>query len=76
LQVGYKLNKKGWKFTEVEDKFELFLNTYAIWLEENPNSKPRQIDLPMQLKIDNPLETKKVEPPKKEVVKVIKTIKK
>jgi hypothetical protein len=25
LQVGYKRNKAGWKFTEIEDKFDLFL---------------------------------------------------
>jgi len=80
LQVGYKLNRKGWKFTEIEDKFELFLNTYAIWKEENPHSKPRQIDLPIRLSIANPLEIKKVEKPaevpKQEVKKVIKPVKK
>jgi hypothetical protein len=62
LQLGYLKNKKGWKFTEIEDKFNLFLSTYNIWKEENPNSKPRQIDLPIKLGISNPL-VKKVETP-------------
>jgi hypothetical protein len=55
LQVGYKLNKKGWKFTEIGDKFNLFLNTYETWKEENPDSKPRQISLPIRLNITNSL---------------------
>jgi hypothetical protein len=67
LQIGYRLNKKGWKFTEIEDKFDLFLNTYAIWKEENPNSKPRQIDLPIKLGISNPLVIKKVETPEPKI---------
>lgn len=53
LQVGYALNKKKWKWTEVDDKFTLFQHTYAMWQEENPVAKPRQIDLPMELSIEN-----------------------
>lgn len=55
LQLGYAKNKKHWKFTEVEDKFNLFLTVYKIWEAENPDSKPRQITLPTTLSIDNPL---------------------
>ena len=51
LQVGYRLNKAGWKFTEVEDKFYLFQMAYAIWQNENPNSKPKQKDYPLTLRI-------------------------
>ncbi len=47
LQLGYKLNKKFYKFTEIPDKFELFQMAYAIWLNENPASKPKQKDYPM-----------------------------
>lgn len=53
LQVGYRMNKKGYKFTPVEDKFARFLRDYETWREENPDSKPRQIDLPMVLGVEN-----------------------
>jgi hypothetical protein len=62
LQIGYLRNKKGWKFTEIEDKFARFLRDYETWKEENPNTKPRQIDLPIKLFISNPLQA----PPAKE----------
>lgn len=50
LQVGYKMNKDGFKFTEVEDKYETFLIAKKIWQEENPEWKPRQIEYPLILK--------------------------
>lgn len=46
LQIGYKKNKKGYKFTEVQDKFHLFKNAYKIWKNENPNIKPKERDYP------------------------------
>ena len=52
LQVGYRANKRGWKFTEVEDKFGLFLAAYAIWENENPAAKPKQKDVPKSLSIN------------------------
>ncbi len=52
LQVGYKRNKRGWKFTEIEDKFDLFKSAQAIWKNENDNKKPRQRDLPLTLKLN------------------------
>lgn len=61
LQVGYKRNKDGYKFTEVDDKFDLFCNVaYKTFLEENDNIQPQQKDYPMVLKSD--FRTKKVEP--------------
>lgn len=51
LQVGYRLNKNGWKFTEIEDKFDLFKMAMSIWKNENPNAKPRQRDYPLTLKL-------------------------
>jgi len=36
LQVGYALNGAGWKFTEVEDHFDLFLTAQKIWQNELP----------------------------------------
>ena len=46
LQIGYKKNKKGYKFTEVEDKYHLFQNAYKIWKNENPDIKPKERDYP------------------------------
>jgi hypothetical protein len=49
LQVGYKRNKNGYKFTEVEDKFDLFRSTYAIWKNETKGQHPLQKDYPESL---------------------------
>ena len=46
LQIGYKKNKKGYKFTEVQDKYHLFKNAYKVWKNENPNFKPKERDYP------------------------------
>ena len=46
LQIGYKKNRKGYKFTEVEDKYHLFKNAYKIWKNENPAIKPKERDYP------------------------------
>jgi len=51
LQVGYRKNKRGWKFTEIEDKFDLFLTAKRIWAEENSGAKPQQKDYPLRLSI-------------------------
>jgi hypothetical protein len=63
LQVGYKRNKKGYKFTEVEDKFELFLHAKAIWTNECGGQKPKQSEYPLSLKIDAPEAEPSIEPP-------------
>jgi hypothetical protein len=49
LQLGYHKNKKGWKFTEVPDKYNLFLMAKEIWKNENPDTKPLQKDYPLLL---------------------------
>lgn len=46
LQIGYRKNKKGYKFTEVQDKFHLFKNAYKIWKNENSDLKPKERDYP------------------------------
>lgn len=47
LQIGYKKNKKGYKFTEVKDKYHLFRNVaYKIWENENSDTKPKERDYP------------------------------
>jgi hypothetical protein len=40
LQVGYERNKAGYKFTEVEDAFELFKVAQQIWSVEVGDNTP------------------------------------
>lgn len=49
LQVGYRKNKRGFKFTELEDKYHLFEAAYAFWKDEHNGTKPFQKDLPLSL---------------------------
>jgi len=47
LQIGYKKNRKRYKFTEVQDKYHLFRNVaYKIWKNENGDHKPKERDYP------------------------------
>jgi hypothetical protein len=49
LQVGYRKSKTGYKYTEVEDEFDLFQAVYKIWQRDNSNAKPTQRDLPLAI---------------------------
>jgi len=49
LQLGYRRNKNKFKFTEIEDKFNLFLAARQIWQEENSKVVPLQKDYPISL---------------------------
>lgn len=51
LQVGYKRNKEWFKFTEVEDCYNVFLATRVIWDNENKNVFPKQMEYPLSLKL-------------------------
>lgn len=51
LQLGYGRNKKGFKFTEVPDQFELFLAARKIWAKETEGQFPKQKDYPMELRL-------------------------
>lgn len=51
LQLGYRRNKKRFKFTEVEDKFDLFLAAKLIWKQENEGKQPPQRDYPRILQL-------------------------
>jgi len=51
LQVGYKRNKSRFKFTEVEDKFDLFLAARMIWRNECETQAPHQKDYPLALSL-------------------------
>lgn len=52
LQVGYKKNKKSYKFTPLEDKFDLFLAARQIWANECAEMQPSQKDYPLELKLN------------------------
>jgi hypothetical protein len=52
LQVGYGRNKKGFKFTEVEDKFDLFLACKKMWHNENDGVFPKQKDYPQSVTLN------------------------
>lgn len=49
LQVGYKLNKAGFKWNEVEDKFPLFLAARQIWANECEGQAPKMREYPIVL---------------------------
>lgn len=60
LQLGYRRNKRGWKFTEVEDQFkELFIPALHFWTKANSKTSPKQVELPLSLKLDLPETSKK-----------------
>lgn len=52
LQIGYKRNKKKFKFTEVENQFDLFEAAYKIWEKESSNQKPAQKDFPLEISLN------------------------
>lgn len=51
LQLGYRRNQNGYKFTEIEDKFDVFLSAKTIWQNECADLKPLQKDYPLSLKL-------------------------
>lgn len=62
LQLGYRRNKKHYKFTETDDKYEQFLAAKTIWFNETKGIEPSQKDLPLSISISIP----KLEKNKKE----------
>lgn len=51
LQLGYNKNKKKFKFTEIDDKFDLFKSAYSFWNEKNKNTTVKQKDYPISIKL-------------------------
>lgn len=58
LQVGYARSKSGWKFTELDDKFDVFLATKRIFENETAGDKPLQREYPLSISIRPPKEAK------------------
>ena len=54
LQVGYRRNKAGWKLTEVEDQFPLFLAAKQIWAKECEGVEPFKKDYPLSITLGTP----------------------
>lgn len=52
LQLGYRRTKTRFKFTPVEDKFDLFLSVYQIWENETKGVEPFKRDYPVSLKLE------------------------
>ena len=85
LQLGYKRNKNGYKFTEIQDRYDLFKIAYQTWQEENKGIKPFQKDFPLvieskfrteQLKKQLKKQKKQIEKVGNKARKTIKKIKK
>jgi hypothetical protein len=49
LQIGYRRNKAGYKWNEVEDQFPLFLAARQIWAKECEGQQPKRRDHPIVL---------------------------
>lgn len=49
LQVGYMRNKAGWKFTEIDDAFDLFKVAQQIWQREAGSQEIKQYQFPIVL---------------------------
>jgi hypothetical protein len=55
LQIGYTLNKRGWKFNEVDElpeKYETFKAVKRVWWNENKDVHPKQYQLPDSLSLE------------------------
>lgn len=49
LQLGYRRNKNGYKFTEIVPDFDMFLTTQKIWRKEHGDEQPHKRDYPIVL---------------------------
>jgi hypothetical protein len=52
LQVGYRRNRRKYKFSYVENRFELFLAARKIWAHETAGVVPLQRDMPMTVSLN------------------------
>lgn len=52
LQVGYRRNQRGWKLTEVEDQFDVFLATHRIWAKQTAGEAPKQAEYPLSVSLN------------------------
>ena len=60
LQVGYRRNKKKWKFTPIADQWPLFLAARKIWEKEASSQRPLQREYPLALSLLPKMEAQEV----------------
>lgn len=65
LQLGYRYNERGWKFTPIEDAMNLFNAAKLIWANETKGQKPKQKDYPLVLQLTKSEEPKQDAPTSK-----------
>jgi len=51
LQLGYRLNKKKYKFTEIDFQMQEFMAAKLIWAKEQKGVEPKQKDYPLEISI-------------------------
>lgn len=51
LQLGYRMNKKGYKFTEIKPCFDMFLTAQKIWENEAGKQTVHQKDYPVVISV-------------------------
>jgi len=51
LQIGYKRNKRGWKYTPMTYKYDLYLAAKTIWENECSNVTVHQRDYPIEINL-------------------------
>lgn len=54
LQLGYPLNARRWKLTEVEPCYDLFQAARAIWAHETDGQAPARLELPLRVALAEP----------------------
>lgn len=68
LQVGYKRNKRGYKYTPMQYKYDLYLAAKLIWENECSNVTVHQRDYPVELSLgDMPTIAMEAEVPVEEI---------
>lgn len=55
LQLGYRGNRRKWKWTPVTPVPELFQAARAIWAEETAGAQPYQRDYPLTIQLTRPV---------------------
>src|ERR1051326_1510718 len=68
LQIGYRRNRAGYKWNEIEDQFPLFLAARQIWAKECEGQSPKRKDYPIVLSPARPVAVEPQPEPKKEKV--------
>lgn len=69
FQAGYRKNKNRYKFTEIDDKYELFISTRKIWQNECVGDTPFQRDYPLAVSLGVKANMSKGVRPKKVIKK-------